>query len=944
MVAVPVILHLLSRRTARVLEWGAMLFLLESVESRKRRVNLEEALLLATRCALAAVLALAVARPFVPPGASTPWGLVLPAFFLGLIAFTTAMVLRGSNRKAFRALMAAAVFLILTGAAAVALEKYWNLKRFGFTGGRDIAIVIDASTSMQLPPQSAPEDGAAPASAPAAEPPATVFQAAVAEAREIVENAPSGSAFSLILGGPSPSLIIPEPIVNRSEVLAALDGLRPATGKMAAFDALAAAAVTLARGTNPRRDIIVLTDGQSVGWETENRGRWDALTRGFSVLPSPPEVILRRFPLPPRFRNVAVTDVKYSRDVIGVDRPVFIEVTLENTGEEAVTPEAVELKIGGLPPLKAPGPGQMRPGVKQTVRFTHQFAKPGAVAVRASVAAEDDLPLDNARDSVVRVEDRLGVLIIEGNPDAPLMERAAAFTALALAPVSAAAAKESENRAVTLDPEVLPLTRVGSLESLAKYSVVVLADVPRLPESAARRLASWVQSGGGLLLTPGSRALPEFYNTWRDAGGALFVPAALSRAVIPPEPVKPALSSFSHAALTTVADEEQSDLGSALLGRFWRLDTAGREGAFVAARLENGDPFLAGRRSGFGAVFQTCVNFDTAGGSLPSRQAFVPLAHQLVYYLANPDGQPLNRAPSARVDLPLGAAMTGGGLKGEYFRGKGSRTPVMVRIDAKPDFEWNRSPGPGLTEKFHARWTGALIPRYSEEYTFDGWGDDQLAVWIGGKRVLARGGDGKVRLEAGKFYPIRIELTNTDGGAGMELWWSSPSQRREIVPQDCLTPFPPPAPDAPESPGGTLEVLGPDGRTRRATRVFTAGGPVLRLDGGAPPGLHRALVPENRREEFARLLSPPEDGGGIPFAIVDDASESRLTPLSGNELAFLRERLRLVEPENGRRIQDILAGREFGEELWKYLAFAALVLLVAEIALTRWIAVSRAAA
>src|SRR6187549_1941518 len=105
--AIPILLHLLNKRTAKVLEWGAMLFLMESVESRKRRIRLEEALLLAVRCLLAGLLALAVARPFVPAGSPVPWVVVLPAFLLAVVSFTTAMVLRGS-RKWFWMLMSLA--------------------------------------------------------------------------------------------------------------------------------------------------------------------------------------------------------------------------------------------------------------------------------------------------------------------------------------------------------------------------------------------------------------------------------------------------------------------------------------------------------------------------------------------------------------------------------------------------------------------------------------------------------------------------------------------------------------------------------------------------------------------------------------------------------------------------------------------------------------------
>jgi hypothetical protein len=63
--------------------------------------------------------------------------------------------------------------------------------------------------------------------------------------------------------------------------------------------------------------------------------------------------------------------------------------------------------------------------------------------------------------------------------------------------------------------------------------------------------------------------------------------------------------------------------------------------------------------------------------------------------------------------------------------------------------------------------------------------------------------------------------------------------------------------------------------------------------------------------------------------------------LAATELGYMHERLDLLEPGSAKDIINILAGREFGEELWKYLAAGALFILLAEIALTRWIAVSR---
>jgi hypothetical protein len=62
-VAVPIIIHILMRRRRRPVPWGAMRFLLEAYRRQRRRMNLEQILLLASRCLLIALLALALGKP-----------------------------------------------------------------------------------------------------------------------------------------------------------------------------------------------------------------------------------------------------------------------------------------------------------------------------------------------------------------------------------------------------------------------------------------------------------------------------------------------------------------------------------------------------------------------------------------------------------------------------------------------------------------------------------------------------------------------------------------------------------------------------------------------------------------------------------------------------------------------------------------------------------------
>jgi len=61
--SIPVIIHLLNRRRFRIVEWAAMDFLLAALRKNRRRIQFEQWLLLATRCAVLLLLGLALARP-----------------------------------------------------------------------------------------------------------------------------------------------------------------------------------------------------------------------------------------------------------------------------------------------------------------------------------------------------------------------------------------------------------------------------------------------------------------------------------------------------------------------------------------------------------------------------------------------------------------------------------------------------------------------------------------------------------------------------------------------------------------------------------------------------------------------------------------------------------------------------------------------------------------
>lgn len=72
--AVPILLHLLRRRRSRVVRWGAMQFLRAAIARRAKEFQLWRLLLLCLRVAAVLCIAVALARPLLPGGASEAVG------------------------------------------------------------------------------------------------------------------------------------------------------------------------------------------------------------------------------------------------------------------------------------------------------------------------------------------------------------------------------------------------------------------------------------------------------------------------------------------------------------------------------------------------------------------------------------------------------------------------------------------------------------------------------------------------------------------------------------------------------------------------------------------------------------------------------------------------------------------------------------------------------
>jgi len=938
-----------------------MNFLLESLAIRNRRIQLEEALLMAARCLLVGLLALAVARPFIPPGSTIPWIIILPLLLLAVVGIGVAVVLHDEPRWRLW-IGLGSLILLLTCVALVMFEKHLNLSRFTPGAKQDIAIIVDGSTSMMMKNEGISN-----------------FDRAVDEARVIVKRAPRGHSFSIILGGPSPSGKVLDPTTDRAELEAALDDMVPLNGSMATYHALTLASLSLARGDNPAKQIIIITDEQNVGWETGKAGRWNFLRDAFKNLPSEPQIMLRKMPMPSRIRNIAVTDVELSREIVGVDRPVEVSITVENTGDEAVTPGALLLKIDDGTERRDQSLGQLQPGERQTVKLLHNFSEPGSHGISATLEVEDDILEDNRGFSAINVASELKVLIVDGRPASNFFNRASTFAAIALAPSSLtldpnlqpnipdvsdeASDDYNANYDPTLDPirflvvpKVLPAPQIDSIANFENFDVILLADVARLPQASATKIAEFVRNGGGLLIAAGQKSQTAFYNQWQVDADTPLLPAKLNdiRIAQENEIFSPSARTLTHPALQKIADASKSDFSSAIISNY-RPQTIPDElksESSVGARFNNGEIFLSSRKVGEGNVVLLGTSLDTSSGNLVTRQAFLPMIHELVYYLADPATYDLNLDPGWEVNIALTAkngAALGEGLIGNYFTTKESKQSSLTRQDRNIQFNWGEgSPAAGIpVDKFKVEWTGKIQAPKKGTYIFSGEVDDIFNIWINGKGIggfRAIGGSKtvKTKLEGGKWYDFRAVLLEETGDAKAVLYWQSEHFDREVIPTERLRSFSGPATEIKtgnQSALANYEVVGPDGNARTAQLSSSGKGSVFKLQGDISSGPYKLKVPKDQRIYFTDFLK--KDSDEVPFTIKRDAAESHLTKLTDADYTFINQFVTLSQPQTLEELIGFLNGNQFGQELWKYLAIGAFFFLLLEIGLSRWIARSR---
>jgi hypothetical protein len=645
--AVPIVIHLLNRRRYDVVDWGAMQFLQISTVTR-RRLLLEELLLLVLRMALLAVLALGLAAPV-----------------------TTSQALR----------------------------------RFGPRSNRDVVFVIDGSASM-----GSTATGVTP------------FEAAKTRALDFLGELSAGDGVAVFVAKQQVLPVVPELSHDFARVRERVARLPLPAGGCDWPAAVEAANAALAASTRSDRDIIVLTDGQRYGWADQTTLlRWEMAATQMELnkpeeAGSPPRprvwvvnVDPNRPADPP---NWSLGPLHGNRPVVPVNREVSFRTELDLHGQKQYSaPYKVSLEVDGKPvrDLEVPRAGRIEKG-KVPLTFTHRFGTVGSHLVSVILQPDpppteqppgyvikDHIPGDNRQDYAVDVLQSLPVLLVDGDPTRGQRRRSTDFLRDALSPAR--------------DPNPVVKTRVVSIEELtpavlgfaednAKATankdglvqprVVVLCDVARLSGERAEAVGRFAADGGGVLVTLGGRVEADDYNARLYREGKGWFPARIDGAAGDPakprEAVRPAPAASTHPALELFRATPAGGLEAARFPKWWKLSTPGRSAAGITAavlRAAGTDyPFLVERAWEAGRVLVSAVPLDASWGTnLPDLPSFVPLAHELIYYLAGARAGEINLQAGQPIRLRLDGE---GPLEGYFLTPPSGETRPLSTGSADP--------------------------------------------------------------------------------------------------------------------------------------------------------------------------------------------------------------------------------------------------------------------
>lgn len=411
-VAAPILIHLLARRRFRRIRWAAMDFLIDAERRNRRRIRMEEWILLFLRCLAVLLIALMVARPFITPsGAAALLGGARRTERLIILDDSMSMAYESADGTAFsrakeavRRLLASirretpddTVTLVRMTAPSAPVESGTYLNDIQT---EDVLARLDAMTPSQR---------------------SIDLPAVIESVAEILERNPDITNVAVY-------------IVSDFQ---RLDWVRHRTAD---------------DGDSAEGDLL----DPLVAWAEGDRGLQLVLVNVGDE----------------EAANLALTELELQRRLLVASTTGEIRVTVANFAERPVEQVELSLSVGHIarPPKVLP---ELGPRQRASVEMTTKLIRAGWESISVELPP-DALPLDNVRYAAAQIADAIRVLIVNGEPSADHFDDEVTFLVTALRPEGEVF---SGNEVVVVDESQVEETRLSSFHVVILANVYRLSE------------------------------------------------------------------------------------------------------------------------------------------------------------------------------------------------------------------------------------------------------------------------------------------------------------------------------------------------------------------------------------------------------------------------------------------------------------------------------------
>ncbi len=430
----------------------------------------------------------------------------------------------------------------------------------------------------------------------------TNFDRLKSEAKRRIDEMGAGDRMAIVSFNESATMLS-MPSSDKNALRAAVDTLEPSFGSTRYYEAFTLADRALTELASTDKKLVIISDFQKNGWNRSGRenvigSEVKTESVNLSVENSTNVGIDNVSVDPTSFTRIysgrVIARVHNYRKDQGVDVPVSVSINGREAGRKTVN---------------------VPPGSTALAEFTGFDLPLGSSKGAVKLQTTDPLKVDDEFLFTLDRREKLNVLILDAG-----RARQSFFLRQAY----------SSSAELPFELKVMSAQSV-SPDDVVNYQVVVLNDVPRLPDKVKDKLEELRKTGQGQLIILGEGTDVGWWNSFQ----ALPV-KVVQKIFVPKDRGQPAVSLTSydrnHAIFKPFEQSTKLVLNTAQF--FAYVEMQPKDGAATLAKYENGNAAIVESSQENRGILVFDSTVDNRWNDLPLKPSFLPLFHEMVRYLS----------------------------------------------------------------------------------------------------------------------------------------------------------------------------------------------------------------------------------------------------------------------------------------------------------------------